>query len=138
VARLVQISEKPDMSVMPMPPSELMSRVRDFLPQMEAANAKLALEMQSQPADKFDVEVLGERDAQHVEMDIACGVLDLKDDAALEAAEAAIAGVRHSQLDSSSVEDSSSDDDSDAEQIAGKNQLKPSSANKSHGITILD
>ncbi|OCB85592.1 hypothetical protein A7U60_g7240 [Sanghuangporus baumii] len=43
------------------PPSELLSRVESFLPQMEAANAELARRMESSP-ESVDIENLGDRE----------------------------------------------------------------------------
>ena len=133
----------------PVPPSSVLSRVKDFLPQMAAANEKLTKDMQSQPAENFDVEAVGEGDSQHVEMDIACGVLELKDNAAEQAAEAVMAGqcpdTESAQGDSSSSD--SSDADSDAEgregdgqysSTGGKKNPKRAKGQKSSGITVLE
>ena len=61
------------------PPSALLSRLQDFLPQMAAANDDLAEAMRHRPAEEFDVEHVGEdADARRVEMDVGLGVVDLK------------------------------------------------------------
>jgi hypothetical protein len=66
-------------SFAPPPPSALLSRLQDFLPQMAAANDDLAEAMRHRPAEEFDVEHVGEdADARRVEMDVGLGVVDLK------------------------------------------------------------
>ena len=63
-------------SFAPPPPSALLSRLQDFLPQMAAANDDLAEAMRHRPAEEFDVEHVGEdADARRVEMDV--GLLSL-------------------------------------------------------------
>ena len=47
-------------SFAPPPPSALLSRLQDFLPQMAAANDDLAEAMRHRPAEEFDVEHVGE------------------------------------------------------------------------------
>ena len=74
----------------PPPPSELLARVAQFLPRMAAANEQLVAAAAAAPPGTFDVEAVAEGEA-HVEMDLACGVLDLKDDGAVVAAERALA-----------------------------------------------
>ena len=55
---------------------------------MQRANAELARAAATRPED-LDIEHIQEG-APHVEMDLACGVLDLKDEAAAARAEAAM------------------------------------------------
>ncbi|KAL5534049.1 hypothetical protein ACEPAG_509 [Sanghuangporus baumii] len=72
------------------PPSELLSRVESFLPQMEAANKELARRMESSP-ESVDIENLGDqededededdkvgRQGQHIEMNLGLGVFDIR------------------------------------------------------------
>ncbi|KAL5519162.1 hypothetical protein ACEPAH_845 [Sanghuangporus vaninii] len=77
------------------PPSELLSRVESFLPQMEAANAELARRTQSSP-ESVDIENLGNREreddededgdeddedgrqGQYIEMNLGLGVFDIR------------------------------------------------------------
>ncbi|KAL5535705.1 hypothetical protein ACEPAF_3799 [Sanghuangporus sanghuang] len=71
------------------PPSELLSRVESFLPQMEAANAELARRMESSP-ESVDIENLGDREddeeedeedgrqGQYIEMNLGLGVFDIR------------------------------------------------------------
>ena len=73
-------------SFAPPPPSALLSRLQDFLPQMAAANEDLVEAMRHRPAEEFDVEHVGEdEDARRVEMDVGLGVVDLKTREAAEA-----------------------------------------------------
>lgn len=107
--------------IAPTAPSPLLSRLSAFIPQLQAANDCLQGDVRSETATGLDIEVIpqvaeslstdgseSDSDASeapddrtfqpsrpHIEMDIACGVLDLKDAAACEAAEAA-AGNGHS------------------------------------------
>ena len=73
------------------PQSQLLGRLQTFLPSMAAANAQLEQEAAAAPAGAFDIEQLAPDEEQHIAFDLACGVLELKDDAAVRAAERAIA-----------------------------------------------
>ena len=98
------------------PQSELLGRLQTFLPTMAAANAQLEQEAAAAPSGAFDIEQLAPDAEQHIAFDLACGVLDLKDDAAVRAAERAIAlgsvPVETLSGGSSSDEDTSSDEGS--------------------------
>ena len=98
------------------PQSELLGRLQTFLPSMAAANAQLEQEVAAAPEGAFDIEQLDPNAEQHIAFDLACGVLDLKDDAAVRAAERAIAlgsvPVETLSGGSSSDEDTSSDEGS--------------------------
>ena len=76
---------------------------------------------------------------EYVQIDIACGVLDLHDEAAISAAEAALANVAHCQdtHEASSDSDSSSSDEGNP---AGQLRAVQDSADKSkqHQSTTLD
>jgi len=71
----------------PPPPSPLAARLAAFLPELAAANAAFAA---APSGSDFDIESVREGEA-HVEMEVACGVIDLKDEGAVRAAEAAVA-----------------------------------------------
>jgi hypothetical protein len=92
----------------------VLARLSSFVPQLAAANETLAAQMAHRPAHAFDVEHLGEGESEgrHVAMDLACGVLDLRTEAAAEAAERAMAaGGAVALLESDSDSDSDSDDE---------------------------
>lgn len=94
-------------SFAPPPPSALLSRLQDFLPQMAAANDDLAEAMRHRPAEEFDVEHVGEdADAARVEMDVGLGVVDLK---TREAADAVAASVGVAVVDAEPDADASGD-----------------------------
>ena len=98
------------------PQSELLGRLQTFLPSMAASNVQLEQEAAAAPQGAFDIEQLAPEAEQHIAFDLACGVLDLKDDAAVRAAERAIAlgsvPVETLSGGSSSDEDTSSDEGS--------------------------
>lgn len=90
----------------------MLARARAFLPALQAANAALDARLQSEPAQSLDIEHLEAEGAPHIEMDLACGLMDLKDPAAEAAAERALRGgaaaleEEHSSSDSDSGESS--------------------------------
>ncbi|GFR41260.1 hypothetical protein Agub_g1935 [Astrephomene gubernaculifera] len=105
----------------PAPRSSVLDKLAAFLPQLAHENERLQEQMQSRPATDFDIEhIEGEKTATYIEMDLACGVLELRDEAALRAAEAAMEGRRGglgmsedgSSSDSSSEEDEEEEEDS--------------------------
>ncbi|GAQ78586.1 hypothetical protein KFL_000150400 [Klebsormidium nitens] len=77
----------------PVAESSILSRLKNFLPEMAQANAKLEDEMKDKPRESFDIEAdAGENDEPHIEMDLALGVAELKTPEALAAAERAMNG----------------------------------------------
>ncbi|KAI5124108.1 hypothetical protein M0805_000922 [Coniferiporia weirii] len=79
------------------PPTKLLERLHDFLPQMEAANAELERRVQTDP-ESVDIEHLGHAgDGQYIEMNLGLGVFDVRRPA--------------SELDDPSSDDSGSSDD---------------------------
>ncbi|PNW85025.1 hypothetical protein CHLRE_03g168500v5 [Chlamydomonas reinhardtii] len=108
-------------SIGPAPRSAMLEQLAAFLPQMAKENQKLQQELQSRPAAEFDIEAVDEEaEGPYIEMDLACGVLELRDAAALAAAERAMQGQGGLELGeggaaeaSSSSSDDDSDDDSD-------------------------
>ncbi|KAI8323056.1 hypothetical protein GQ54DRAFT_245093, partial [Martensiomyces pterosporus] len=58
-------------------PSDLLSRLQAFLPQIAEANNKLEADSAADP-DKLNIENVGEDEAQYIEMDLGLGVFDMK------------------------------------------------------------
>jgi len=100
--------------------SPLLARAAAFLPNLAAANDALAAAVAAgAPPSTFDVEAVDEG-APHVAMEVACGVVELGDDAALAAAEAALAagGPGGLPLEASTPSSSSeSESESDGEEV---------------------
>ncbi|KAJ1941516.1 hypothetical protein EC988_006738 [Linderina pennispora] len=59
------------------PPSDLLSRLQEFLPQIAVANQKLE-ETAAEDPDKVNIENIGEDEPQYIEMDLGLGVFDMK------------------------------------------------------------
>lgn len=76
------------------PPSGLLGRLQAFLPTLEAANANLQQQLDAGGGEQVAMERGSddEREGPYVEMDLACGLFDLKDPSAVAAAEAAMVG----------------------------------------------
>jgi hypothetical protein len=116
----------------------VLERVRAFLPYLQQANAQLADTLTEQP-DSINIEHVDEG-APHIEMDLACGVVDLKDRSAQAAAERALcSGTAESgtlqdlsnsdgQSDHSSDEDENEDGKDDGTLVPHTEQ--PSTANR--------
>lgn len=93
----------------------MLDRVKAFLPSLQQANAQLA---QKEPGS-FDIEHV-EEGAPHIKMDLACGVVELKDkNAEAAAARAMCSGAAVDlcapPLDDSTSSASDSQDDSDSD-----------------------
>jgi hypothetical protein len=118
-----QANRRPQTSKVP--ESSVLAHLRTFLPQMQSANEMLSQHPASEPA--VSISNMQEEPAQleqdtedgtlqHIQMDIACGVVDLNDAAALQAAEDAINGIgREAATGSSSESDSKNDSDSNSD-----------------------
>ncbi|GAX82225.1 hypothetical protein CEUSTIGMA_g9653.t1 [Chlamydomonas eustigma] len=104
----------------PVPKSSLLTRLNQFLPELQAANQQLNEELKIKPPSHFDVENVPEdQEGGYIEMDLACGLIDLKSEEAVIAAETAMKG--HGRdlprgTDMSVSEDSSGEDSDDAEE----------------------
>ncbi|QCE08415.1 uncharacterized protein LOC114190458 [Vigna unguiculata] len=113
----------------PLPPSQLLGKVKDFLGVMSEANKRLELDAKEHP-ENYDIEELTGNESEVIEMDLMLGVADLKTPEAVAAAESAISTCQPvislaadgSEIDS---EDSGADDDSeDDENESGDNSCK--------------
>lgn len=104
------------------PPSAVLDRLKAFLPQMATANQELEAHLHTHPdeagndrifAEGEDVEDGKQPEGPYVEMNLGCGVLDIQDQAGLDAAQAAVngagAGPLHVALDDESDSESESE-----------------------------
>ncbi|XP_010685369.2 uncharacterized protein new4 [Beta vulgaris subsp. vulgaris] len=118
----------------PLPKSQVLGKVKDFLGVLSEANKTLQLNAKDKPKD-FDIEVLDGNESEYIEMDLMLGVTDLQTPEAIEAAEAAIAGnqpvINLYSNDGSSESESSSDDDDSDNDIDEKENQKPGSTGQS-------
>lgn len=99
------------------PKSQVLGKLKDFLPVMSEANKKLQLAAMDN-TKVFDIESLEDDDSAHIEMDLMLGVADLHTPEAIAAAESAINGnqpVSYFAAESNSDDDSDEDDDSDGD-----------------------
>ncbi|CAJ1977300.1 unnamed protein product [Sphenostylis stenocarpa] len=105
----------------PLPPSQLLGKVKDFLGVMSEANKQLELDAKDHP-ENYDIEELNGNESEVIEMDLMLGVADLKTPEAVAAAESAISTFQPviplaadgSETDS---EDSSADNDNEDDEI---------------------
>uniref|UniRef100_A0A7S0VP48 Uncharacterized protein n=1 Tax=Polytomella parva TaxID=51329 RepID=A0A7S0VP48_9CHLO len=112
---LINKPEKPKFE--PIRRSNLLDKLGQFMPQMEAANKKLEETIKANPANDFDIETLNSENDNYIEMDLACGILELKDMAGLKAAEAAMNGQSAIQIEKFSASDDGSDTESSDSEV---------------------
>jgi len=104
------------------PPSELLSRVQAFLPQMEASNVILTERAEADP-QSVDMEQVGDEAEPYIEMNLGLGVFDMKpkaqsgnqDTEMNDSSSASCSSSSSSSLTSSSSDSSDSDSDSDSD-----------------------
>jgi hypothetical protein len=92
----------------------MLDRVKAFLPAMQQANEQLAHAAVNEP-EALDIENV-EEGCPHIEMDLACGVLDLKDEQAVAMAEKSLRDGRPAEdwpTGRQAGDESSSDEDED-------------------------
>ncbi|CAD6230807.1 unnamed protein product [Miscanthus lutarioriparius] len=103
----------------PLPKSQVIGKVKDFLGEIARANQKLQLDAQNKPPVEYDIEALTGNEEEYIEMDLLLGVADLHSEQAVEAAEATINGSQPSEMpfacSSSDSEDDSDDSDGDGD-----------------------
>uniref|UniRef100_A0A7N0SZE6 Uncharacterized protein n=1 Tax=Kalanchoe fedtschenkoi TaxID=63787 RepID=A0A7N0SZE6_KALFE len=115
----LKLERKPETT--PIPRSEVLGKVKNFLDVISEANKKLQEEAKDKSSEDLDIEVLTGNESQYIEMDLMLGVTDLHTPEAVAAAESAISGyqpvISFSDEDDSSDTESedSSDEDSDVE-----------------------
>uniref|UniRef100_A0A0W0FB34 Uncharacterized protein n=1 Tax=Moniliophthora roreri TaxID=221103 RepID=A0A0W0FB34_MONRR len=103
----------------PVGPSELLSRVQAFLPQIEASNAELAQRMEMDPKS-VDIEHIAEGTERYIEMNLGLGVFTAKTKSSEEDAEMSPSSDSSDSTSSNSVEsDSDSEYDSDSDDESG-------------------
>lgn len=83
-ALLVTEANRPDIKALGQ--SILLSKARSFLPSLRLANEQLKVAVAEDQAGNPDIETLSSETGPHIELDLACGVLDLQNEAAEAAA----------------------------------------------------
>ncbi|EOX97250.1 NOP protein chaperone 1 - like 1 [Theobroma cacao] len=99
-------------SITPVPKSQLLGKVKDFLGVMAEANKRLELDAKNN-SQAYDIEVLNGNEPEVIEMDLMLGVADLHTPEAVAAAESAIAGNQPAITLAGSSSETESDDSSD-------------------------
>lgn len=99
----------------PVPTSNVLGRVKDFLGVFAEANQSLQNNAKDNP-EEYDIECLKGGESEYIEMDLMLGVADLQTPEAVAAAEAAMEGNKTSidlpcESSTSSSDDSSEDED---------------------------
>ncbi|PIA16258.1 hypothetical protein COEREDRAFT_81456 [Coemansia reversa NRRL 1564] len=110
------------------PPSNLLSRLNDFLPQIAKANKELKAAVACDPS-KVDIENVSPDSTQYIEMDLGLGVFDMKPkkDAAYNS-DVVISARGNSDSDSSDEEEANVRQSRvviDPSLIAGRQKTKP-------------
>ncbi|GLT44316.1 hypothetical protein SLA2020_182210 [Shorea laevis] len=96
----------------PVPKSQVLGKVKDFLGVISEANKRLELDAKDN-AKAYDIEVLTGNESNVIEMDLMLGVADLNTPEAVAAAESAIAGNQPVIPLAASSSETESDDGSD-------------------------
>ncbi|KAL1706276.1 hypothetical protein EV121DRAFT_278900 [Schizophyllum commune] len=107
------------------PPTELMSRVQAFLPQMQAENERL----QQRAAQELDIEHLENEEGPYIEMDLGLGVYSIRRPGD-PSSESESSSVSEESMSSSSIsgDDSEEDSDSDSDSDDSESDLSSSDA----------
>lgn len=92
------------------PKSQILGKLKNFLPVMSEANKRLQLAAMDNSKD-FDIEALEDNDSTHIEMDLMLGVADLHTPEAIAAAKSAIDG--HLPVIPFAASNNSDEDDDD-------------------------
>ncbi|XP_027364940.1 uncharacterized protein LOC113871999 [Abrus precatorius] len=111
----------------PLPPSQLLGKVKDFLGVMSEANKKLEHDAKDNPKS-YDIEEITGNESEVIEMDLMLGIADLHTPEAVAAAESAISNCQPviplaADGNGTDSEESSTDDESD-EEVEGNDNGK--------------
>jgi len=122
---------KPEPPTAPLPKSQVLGKVKDFLGEIAKANQKLQLDSQNKPPEEYDIEALTGNEKEYIEMDLLLGVADLHSEQAVEAAEATVNGFQPSGMpfpcstsDSEDDSDESDEDGGDRPIVSDKGKCK--------------
>lgn len=93
----------------------MLERLQQFLPELNKANQELEEAMKREPRKNFQLDDVEDEDAQHIEMNLGLGVVELKDEAAQKAAEKmmAVGGGLDAVIESYDGGEESSDSEDD-------------------------
>ncbi|TFK56340.1 hypothetical protein OE88DRAFT_1649560 [Heliocybe sulcata] len=107
------------------PPSELLSRVQAFIPQLAASNADLESRMRQDPGS-VDIENVSQDAGQYIEMNLGLGVFEARGDQTQtrRSSSSSSMSMLSSLSGSTSAPDSSSDDDSDSESACSEGRRR--------------
>ncbi|KAL0911909.1 hypothetical protein M5K25_017845 [Dendrobium thyrsiflorum] len=136
----VNLKERP--SFTPLPKSQALGKVKEFLKVMAKANRDLELRAQVNPSSNYDVEVLNGDEKEYIEMDLLLGVADLHSDEAVTAAEASMSGFQPAIASASSYSSDSedcyidSDDNGGDKNNSGNTTFKYNSKSTRHHTDI--
>ncbi|XP_061355643.1 uncharacterized protein LOC133300158 [Gastrolobium bilobum] len=118
----------------PVPPSQLLGKVKDFLGVMSEANKRLELDAKDR-RENYDIEELTGNESEVIEMDLMLGVADLHTPEAVAAAESAISRCQpvislaadgsETDSDESSADDDNGDDEIESSDDDGNDVEKP-------------
>lgn len=117
----------------PLPSSQVLGKVKDFLGVISEANKKLELDAKDNSGKDYDIEVLTGNESEYIEMDLMLGIADLQTPEAVAAAKSSIAGFQPvvplagcssgtESEDSSDYDDSDNDDDEDSDDDKNDNK----------------
>ncbi|KAF5200774.1 hypothetical protein FRX31_009639 [Thalictrum thalictroides] len=127
------------------PKSQFLGKVKDFLPVMADANARLQHDAKEKSCMDYNIEELTGNESEYIEMDLVLGVADLHTPEAVAAAEAAMAGSQPviplaadcsgSDLEGSDDEDNNNGDDANAHlKACSSNKLEITTSDKDAGL----
>ncbi|TVU35907.1 hypothetical protein EJB05_17814 [Eragrostis curvula] len=103
----------------PLPKSQVLGKVKDFLGEIAKANEKLQHDTQNKPPEEYDIEALTGNEKEYIEMDLLLGVADLHSEQAVEAAEATMNGFPPSGKSFACSSSDSEDDFDESDEDAG-------------------
>ncbi|XP_051118403.1 uncharacterized protein LOC127242760 [Andrographis paniculata] len=116
--------QKPPM--FPVPKSDVLGKVKDFLGVMSESNRKLLHNAKENP-ENYDIEVLNGKESEVIELDLMLGIADLHTPEAVAAAESAMAGYQPVTRFSESSSESDSEEDNDRKDEINEEVSNPDS-----------
>ncbi|KAJ2602376.1 hypothetical protein GGF39_000740 [Coemansia sp. RSA 1721] len=126
------------------PPTDLLSRLNAFLPQIAEANKKLEVAVAEDP-HKLDIENVDKNEEQYIEMDLGLGVFDMKPKKDIKSMDGILIHDIPATAESDSDEEDDSSGDEDQESISENSRiiispssiLKRNKALKPPGIKVI-